>query len=94
MRFSVREPFEAGSGRLAGQECVAEDLELSRPVFAARATEGIHRRADLDVDETALFQQSAPACTRQAAGDSGGPEVNVADGVLRHLRPVGDVGKL
>jgi hypothetical protein len=59
--------------RLSREKGVVEDLEQSRLALPASATEGVDRRADLDLNEPAFFQQMPPACARQATGNSVGP---------------------
>jgi len=80
--------------RFARQESIAIDLKQPRLALAASAAEGIDRRADLNIDETAFFQHLPPACARQATGNSIGPEVDVADCRFRDGLAARDIGKL
>ena len=50
--------------------------------------------ADLDVDESRFFEHLLPARTGQPAGDSAGPEVDVAQRLGWNGPAVGDVGEL
>jgi len=56
--------------------------------------ESVYRRADTDINETALLEHLPPACARQAAGNSIGPQVDVADRRFRYRLAIRDVGKL
>lgn len=80
--------------RFARQKSIAIDLEQPRLALAASAAEGIDRRADLDIEETAFSQHLPPACARQATGNSIGPEIDVAYRRFRHGFAAGDVGEL
>ena len=80
--------------RFACEKGVAKHLEQPRLALAAGAAEGINRRADPNIDETALLEHMPPACARQAAGNSVGPQVDIAEGTCRNLLAVGDVGEL
>jgi hypothetical protein len=66
------------SKRLAGEEGVAVNLVAAGVRLASRAGEGVDRRADPHVGEPGLLEEECPACARQAAGDSAGPQVDVA----------------
>lgn len=79
---------------IPGPEGITEDFERAGVFLPAGAAEGIDRVTDLDLDETGLFQQLPPACARQATGNSGGPEIDVADGGFGHRLAVGDVREL
>jgi hypothetical protein len=80
--------------RLASCECIAEDLEQPRLALPTGTAEGVNRRADVDLNEPAVFQHASPACARQATGDSIGPQVNVTDRRFRHSLAGCDVGEL
>lgn len=56
--------------------------------------EGVRRASDGDVREPDLFQDFLPACARQAASNSGGPEIDVSEGSFRHRPSVSDIGEL
>jgi hypothetical protein len=70
------------------------DREQSSLVLTTRAAEGVYRSTDPNVDETDLFQHTLPGCTRQTAGNSSGPKVDILDRCLRHRFAVRDVGEL
>jgi hypothetical protein len=76
------------------QKGVAKHFEQPRLALAARAAEGVNRRADPDIDETALLKHMPPACAWQATGNSVGPQVDIAERPWRNLLAVRDVGKL
>ena len=80
--------------RFVGQKGVAVDLKQPRLALAAGTAEGVYRRADLDINETALLKHMPPACARQATGNSIGPQVDVADSRFRYGLAVGNVGEL
>ena len=80
--------------RLSPQESVAEHLEPAGIGLAARAAKGIHRPADLEINETRIPHHLLPACTRHATSDSSGPKVDVAHGSFRYRLPVGDIDEL
>jgi len=80
--------------RFSREKGVAEDLEQPRLTFPASTPEGVDRRADFDLNETAFFQYLLPARARQATGNSIGPQVDVADSRFRHGPTGGDVGEL
>ena len=82
------------SARFSREIRVAEDLEQPRLALPASSPEGVDRRADFDLNETAFFQYLLPACARQAAGNSIGPQVDIADSRLRYDPAGGDVGEL
>jgi len=82
------------SSRSARDECVAEHLEESCVRLAARTTKGVDRRANLYIHETAVFEQLPPTCTRQATGNSIGPEIDVGLRGVRHRFAGGDVREL
>ena len=73
---------------------MAKHLEQPRLALAVGAAEGINRRADPNIDETALLEHMPPACARQATGDSVGPQVDIAERPGRNLLAVRDVGEL
>ena len=76
------------------QKGVAEHFEQPRLALAASAAEGVNRRADPDIDETALLKHMPPACARQAAGNSIGPQLDIAQRPRRNLLAIRNVGKL
>ena len=91
--------LNVGGGRradsgLAGEERIAVHVERASVLLAAGATEGVDGLTDLDVDEACAFEESLPACARQATGDSTGPQIDVALRFLGHWPPVGDVREL
>ena len=69
-------------------------IEAQGVGIAACASKGVDRLSDRDGAEAGLFEHRLPARTRQPAGDSTGPQINVAHRVGRHRTPVGDVGEL
>jgi hypothetical protein len=73
---------------------VAKYFKPSRIWFAICTTESVDRRSNTNIDEATFFDQFLPTCTRQATGDSGGPQINVGNRGLRHCLTVGDIGKL
>jgi hypothetical protein len=64
--------------RFVGQKGVAVDLKQPRLALAAGTVKGVHWRAD----------------ARQAAGNSIGPQIDVADRRFRHRLAIRDVGEL
>ena len=76
------------------QKGVPIDLEEPRLAFTVGAAEGVDRRADLDIHETALIKHLPPACARQATGNSVGPQIDVAERSCGDLLPVCNVGEL
>ena len=68
------------SSALARQKRIAVNLEHASFRFTLGAFEGVRRRSDLDIGEARLFQHFLPARARQAAGDSSGPQVDIANG--------------
>ena len=79
---------------LTPQERVTEDVESPRILLSGGAAECINRGADLDTLEARHLHHLLPARTRQATGDSSGPEIDVGDGSLRDRLAVGDIGEL
>src|ERR1700730_7787105 len=77
-----------------GYERIAIDFKQTRLALPARAAEGVNRRTDLDLNETALLKHLPPACARQATGNSIGPKVDVADRCFRHGLTGRDIGEL
>ena len=73
---------------------VAKDFEQPCFALAAGSTKRINRRADLDIDKTALLKHKPPACTRQATGNSISPQVDIAQRSRRNLLAVCNVCKL
>ena len=59
-----------------------------------RALEGVDGGPDPNTTETAELEHFLPACTRQATGNSAGPEIDVAQRFGWYRAPVGDVGEL
>lgn len=76
------------------QKGVAKYFEQPCFALAAGTAKGIDRRANADIDETALLKHVPPACTRQATGDSVSPQVDVAQRPRRDFLAVCDVRKL
>jgi hypothetical protein len=70
------------------------DLKATGVLFAARTRKGVNRRPDPDFDEANVFQHFLPGCTRQTAGNSSCPKVDILNGRFWHRLAVGDVGKL
>jgi hypothetical protein len=93
---SEAETIRAAPGllRFMGQKRVAEYLEQPRLALPTGTTERVNRWAYINVDVTAFFKHSPPACARQATGNSIGPKVDVADRRFRHHLAGRDVGKL
>lgn len=84
-------------GQFAGlmtEEGMTINGKRSGILFATRTAEHIDRRANLTIDKAGLAQHFAPACTRQATGDSSRPQVNVSNRLLGDFVSVGDIGKL
>jgi hypothetical protein len=75
-------------------EGITIDLESSRVLLATRALKCVNRRADPHIHKSDLFQHCLPGCTRQTAGNSSRPEIDVSDRSRRHGLAVGNVGKL
>ncbi len=80
--------------RSAGEEEIPEDLKPPRLLLPAGAGEGVPGRPDYDFGESRLFEHQRPACTRQATGDSSGPEIYVTNRLLGHRLAVGDIREL
>jgi hypothetical protein len=59
-------------------EGVTVDVERPSLGFAGRAAEGVDPRPDDHIDEADVFEHLLPACARQAAGDSTGPQIDLA----------------
>ena len=78
----------------ARQKCVAEDLKSSGIRLTLSTAEGIHRRSDANVYETAIFDHLLPGCTRQTTSNSGRPKVNVCYSRCWHRLAIGYVGEL
>lgn len=66
-------------------------LETSRIGLSAGSIEHVERSADLRLGEPDRFDERLPSVTGRPAGDSGGPQIDVGDGRLRHGLAVGDV---
>ena len=90
----TRRKMPARSPWLQRQESVAVNGEQPSLVFAASAFEGIDWRADFDLDEAGIFQHFLPGCTRQTAGNSSRPKIDVADGGCGHRLAIRNVGEL
>ena len=84
----------AGRSRAVGEECVAKHVECTRLFFACCSTEGVVRLTDLDAGKAAVFEHLLPARTGQPAGNSAGPEVDVAQRLGWDGSAVGDVCEL
>ncbi len=82
------------SAGLAGNERIAVHLERPRSLLTACAAEGVAGGPNLDVDKTRLLEHPLPACARQAAGNSCGPKIDVADSRLGHGLGISDVSEL
>ena len=80
--------------RFVCQKGIAKHLKQPGFAFPAGTAKGVNRRADPDIDKTALLKHMPPACTRQATGNSVGPQVDIAEGACWNLLAVRDVGKL
>ena len=76
------------------QKTIAEDLEKPGIWLTVGIREYVYRRANFNADKAAIFQHLLPACTRQATGNSSGPEIDVADRRFRHRLAVRDVAEL
>jgi hypothetical protein len=63
-------------------------------LLTASAFEGVDRRSNLHVNETAILQHFLPGCARQTTGNSSGPEIDVPNRGFGHRLSVCDVGKL
>ena len=72
------------SAGLTGNERIPVYLEHPCFLLTACAAEGVAGGSNLDVDKTGLLEHPLPACTRQAAGDSSGPQIDVTDSRLGH----------
>src|SRR5580704_2589833 len=90
---SVRAPAAVSSARFPSEKGVTINLEQPRLTLAAGTTEGVDRRPDLDPYEPAFLKHAPPACTRQATGNSIGPQVDVAQRARGNLFAVRDVGE-
>jgi len=73
---------------------VAVDVVGAGIVLTAGAGEGVDRRADSNIAETAVLHQPLPARTGQPAGYSTGPQVDVPQRLGGYGPAVGDVGEL
>lgn len=82
-----------GSG-FEGKERVAHDFEVPGVRFAAGSAECVNGLTNRHVDESAVLEESFPTCTRQAAGDSTGPQIDVPFRFVWNRLTVGDVGEL
>src|SRR5207302_2603607 len=88
-------PASASSRSCAHSEKrVAVHVEGTCVVSARRAAEGIALWSDFDVDEAGVLEHLLPSRTGEPAGDSAGPEVDVAQRLGWHGSTVGDVGEL
>jgi len=67
-----------------GHDRIAIDFKQTRLALPARAAEGVNRRTDLDLNETAMLKHLPPACARQATSNSVGPEIDIADCCFWH----------
>jgi hypothetical protein len=83
---------EGLSPRFVCQKGIAKDLEQPGLAFTTGTAKGVNRRADPDIDKTALLKDLPQACARQASGNSVGPQVDIAEGACRNLLAVRDVG--
>jgi hypothetical protein len=84
--------------RIAGRQldpfARAANVECPGIRLAARPTERVNRFADVDIGEAEFVQHPRPACTRQASGNSTGPQVDLSERLLGDGSAVGDVGEL
>lgn len=76
------------------EECVPVDVVGPRLFFAGRARERADWWADLYSNEPHVVEHLLPAPTGQPAGNSTGPEIDVAQGLGWYRSAVGDVGEL
>ncbi len=86
-------PFRISAG-LVGNERIPVYLEHPRFLLTGCTAEGVAGGSNLDVDKTGLLEHPLPACTRQAAGDSSGPQIDVTDSRLGYRLGISDIGKL
>ncbi len=63
-------------------------------LFTSSFTEGVIRLTHLNVYESRVHQHRPPALARKAAGDSSGPEIDIAYRTLGHRLAVSDIAKL
>ena len=80
--------------RLYGHKGIAFDAELAGVCFATGTAECVDAGADLHIEKTAGFNKRLPTCARQASGNSGSPQIDVASGGVRYFIAVGNIGKL
>lgn len=73
---------------------MAVDAKGSGVALTVSALERVDRVTDGDVDESGFLNQCGPACTRQATGDSTGPQVYFALGLFRHRFAVCNIREL
>ena len=78
----------------SSEKGVAVNLECAGVVLAAGTAERITCWADLNRRKADVLKHLPPACTRQASGDSSGPEVDVLHCRFRNRFAVGDIGIL
>jgi hypothetical protein len=69
-------------------------LQTTAPCLDRGATEGVNRRAGLDINEPALLEHTLRACARQVTGNSIGPQVDIAERSRRNRLSVRNVRKL
>ena len=79
---------------LASEERVAVHLEVTSLALSERATEGVDRWSDLDVNETGVFEHRLPTRTGQPSGNSAGPEIDVSQRLGWYGATIGDVSEL
>ncbi len=77
---------------LPGSNRIAERPEFARARLPASASEGVERIRQLDIDKTRATDYRLPPCTRQGTCDSTGPQIDVAESVLRHRTLQADIG--
>ena len=80
------------SKRLSRSNRVPEGAELPSALFTTCAGERVEWIRQLDIDESRASDDRLPPCARQGAGDSTGPQVNVAEGFLRNRALQADIG--
>ena len=76
------------------QERISVNIEEPGLLLTSRFPERIMRLTDLNVYESCIYQHRPPAFARKAAGDSGGPKIDIAYRTLRHRLTIGDIAEL
>ena len=70
------------------------DTILAGCLFFGRCAEAIKTRRDMNVLQPDLRQILNELCLRQSAGDSTGPQIDIAEGVLGEFDIQGNIGQL